>query len=211
MQIVPPDDDKPTAKSDSRDNNLILFHADAASSAIDDAAVAYQSPSLIAAGANAQQVSVLSTLINLGMAALCLKAPDLIIRAGLTKKGAVTLSFLNLCAWVPLALIFLVSGFGITPTWLALVWFINLAPGLLISVQRDNWLAGIVPVTTLNRYLGQRMAIKSAFYLGGFLMLGYIMDNEPVGLTGFLIVCTIATAGRSGGLHHPEFHEGNSR
>ena len=192
MHDFPPIDRKAAADSGSNDTNLKLFHADAAFSAIDDAAVAYQSPSLIAAGSSAQQVSILSTLINLAMAALCLKAPHLIFRAGLAKRGAVILSFLNLCAWVPLAMVFLISGIGITPIWLALVWFINLAPGLLISVQRDNWLAKIVPVANLNRYLGQRMAIKSAFYLGGFLMLGYIMDNGPAGLTGFLIVCTIA-------------------
>ncbi len=193
MHYLPSDTRNTIPDTVAKDNNMVLFHGDAASSAIDDAAVAYQSPSLIAAGADAQQVSILSVLINLGMAALCVKAPEILYRAGLARKGAVLLSFLSLCGWAPLALVFLVSGLGITPAWLALVWFVNLAPGLLLSVQRDNWLANIVPAATLNRYLGQRMAIKSAFYLSGFLTLGYIMDEVPTGMGGFIIVCAIAT------------------
>jgi hypothetical protein len=158
------------------DNNLLRFHGDAATSAVEDAAINYQSPSIIAAGADAQSVSILTTLVNLSLSLICVKAPTLIERLGLTKKGAVTLSFLNLIAWVPLILAFMLSNLGITPIWLALLWLINVMPGILLSFQRDNWLSNLVPHNSLGRYLGQRLAIKSAFYLGAFCLLGYMLD-----------------------------------
>jgi hypothetical protein len=45
--------------------NLWRFHGDAAASAVDDAAANYQTPSIIAAGANAQSITLLATLVNL--------------------------------------------------------------------------------------------------------------------------------------------------
>jgi hypothetical protein len=174
---------------------LLLFHGDAATTAVDDAAANYQSPSIIAAGADAHSVSILTTLINLSLALVCFKAPGLIEKAGLAKRGAVILAFLNLCAWVPLALAFFLSRLGIAPAWFALLWFINLVPGLLLSVQRDNWLSNIVPHGSLGRYLGQRLAIKSAFYLGAFCFLGYVLDSlGKENLAGFTVIFTVAIA-----------------
>ena len=82
---------------------------------------------------------------------------------------------------------------GIAPAWFALLWLVNLMPALLLSVQRDNWLSGLVPRGTLGRYLGQRLAIRSAFYLGSFYLLGYLMDAfKGQSTAGFVIIFTIA-------------------
>ncbi|OGO32996.1 MAG: hypothetical protein A2Z29_07175 [Chloroflexi bacterium RBG_16_56_11] len=170
------------------------FHGDAASSAVEDAAVNYQAPSIIAAGADAQSVSFLATVVNLSLSLILIKAPTLIEKAGLSKKGAVTLSFLNLCSWVPLAIAFLIGDIGITPGTFAFLWILSIVPGLLLSIQRDNWLSNLVPKESLGRYLGQRLAIKSAFYLGAFCLLGYLLDvfgNNK--LMGFGFIFTIAT------------------
>jgi hypothetical protein len=126
---------------------------------------------------------------------VCFKAPTLIEKAGLAKRGAMILAFLNLLAWVPLALAFLLSRLGIAPGWFALLWFINLVPGLLLSFQRDNWLSNLIPHSTLGRYLGQRLAIKSAVYLGAFFLLGYLLDSfGKDNLAGFAVIFTIAIA-----------------
>ena len=175
------------------DDNLLRFHGDAASSAVEDAAGAYQSPSIIAAGADATSVSALVTFINLSMAVLCIKAPAIIERVGLTKRGAVVLSFANIVSWIPLIIAFLLSRLGIAPTWFAIFWFVNLVPTVLLSVQRDNWLSNLVPGSSLGRYLGQRLAIKSAFYLGSFILLGYLLDAfGGTSLAGFAFIFILA-------------------
>jgi len=101
----------------------------------------------------------------------------LIEKIGLEKRGAVTLAFSNMVVWVPLILAFLLSRLGITPAWLAVLWLINVIPGMLLSFQRDNWLSNLIPNQTLGRYLGQRLAIKSGFYLAAFFLLGYMLDS----------------------------------
>jgi hypothetical protein len=183
--------------SDNRKNakNLLRFHGDAAASAVDEAAASYQAPSIIAAGADAQTVSVLTTLVNLSLSLICIKAPTLIERIGKTKKGAVILAFLNLCAWVPLIIAFLLSPLGIQPIWYALLWVVNVMPGLLLTFQRDNWLFNLVPQEKLGRYLGQRLAIKSAFYLGAFCFLGFLLDSMGnSSLVNFGLVFAVAVA-----------------
>jgi MFS family permease len=174
---------------------LLRFHGDAATTAVEEAAFNYQSASIIAAGADARGVSILTTLINLSLALVCFKAPTLIKKAGLGKRGAIILAFTNLLAWVPLTLAFLLTQLGITPGWFTVLWFINVGPGMLLSFHRDNWLSSIIPNATLGRYLGQRLAIKSAFYLGGFFVLGYILDKlGKDNLAGFAVIFTIALA-----------------
>ena len=180
------------------DLNLLRFHGDAAASAVEEAAINYQSPSIIVAGANAQNVSVLATLVNLCLSILCLKAPALIERLGQTKRGAVLLSFLNMLVWVPLIFACLFSSQGIVPIWLALLWLVNVMPGILLSFQRDNWISNLVPQKGLGRYLGQRLAIKSAFYLGAFISLGFMLDafgqNNLASLAFVFIVALIMAA-----------------
>jgi hypothetical protein len=157
--------------------NLARFHGDAAVSAVEDAAIGYQSPSIIAAGANAQTVSILATIVNLCLSLVCLKAPTLIEKLGLTKKGAMKLAFTNMLTWIPLMLAFFLSYLGVTPMWIAMLWLINIMPAMLVSFQKDNWLSNIVPDRSLGKYLGQRLAIKSGFYLAAFFALGYMMDR----------------------------------
>jgi hypothetical protein len=176
------------------EHNLWRFHGDAAVSAVDDAAVNYQSPSILAAGANAQSITILATLINLCMALICIKAPAFIERIGKGKRGAMTLAVLNFCAWMPLILMFFFAPKGIGPGWVAALWLINVIPGMLLTFQRDNWLSNIVPRERLGRYLGQRLAIKSAFYLGAFCFLGYMLDSMgEISLAHFAVVFVIAS------------------
>jgi len=175
----------------------LRFHGDAAASAVEEAAINYQAPSIIAAGANAQNVSVLAMLVNLSLSLICVKAPALIERLGQTKRGAVILSFANLIAWVPLIFAFLFSSLGITPIWLALLWLINIMPGILLSFQKDNWLSNSVPRNSLGRYLGQRLAIKSAFYLGAFVLLGFMLDTfggKSLVSFGFVFIVALVMA-----------------
>jgi hypothetical protein len=171
-----------TEQNNNKDNrnqqrNLARFHGDAAVSAVEDAAIGYQSPSIIAAGANAQTVSILATIVNLCLSLVCLKAPTLIEKLGLTKMGAMKLAFTNMLTWIPLMLAFFLSYLGVTPMWIAMLWLINIMPAMLVSFQKDNWLSNIVPDRSLGKYLGQRLAIKSGFYLAAFFSLGYMMDR----------------------------------
>jgi MFS family permease len=168
---------QPIILNRKNERNLWRFHGDAAVSAVDDAAVNYQSPSIIAAGANAQSITILATLVNLGLSLVCIKAPALIERIGKGKRGAVTLAAFNLLAWVPLILMFFLAPTGISPAWIALLWMVNVMPGMLLTFQRDNWLSSLAPKERLGGYLGQRLAIKSAFYLGAFCFLGYMLDS----------------------------------
>ena len=157
--------------------NLARFHGDAAASAVEDAAIGYQAPSIIAVGANPQTVSLLATLVNLSLSLICVKAPALIEKIGLTKRGATTLAFTNMITWIPLVLVFLFSNLGITPVWIAILWLANIMPAMLVSFQKDNWLSNMVPDRTLGKYLGQRLAIKSGVYLAAFFTLGIMMDK----------------------------------
>jgi hypothetical protein len=186
---------KPSPDSRKNKKNLLRFHGDAAATAVDEAAANYQSPSIIAAGADAGTVSVLTTAMNLFLSLLCVKAPGIIERLGKTKKGAVTLAFINLVAWVPLIIAFFLSPLGIQPVWFALLWLVNVMPGLLLTFQRDNWLSNLVPRQRLGGYLGQRLAIKSGFYLVAFCFLGWLLDSAGNGsLVNFAIVFTVALA-----------------
>ena len=176
------------------ERNLWRFHGDAAVSAVDDAAVNYQAPSIIAAGANAQSITILATLINLCMALICIKAPAFIERIGKGKRGAMTLAALNFCAWIPLILMFFFAPRGIGLGWVAGLWLINVMPGMLLTFQRDNWLSNLVPQQRLGRYLGQRLAVKSACYLGAFCFLGYMLDSMgDTSLANFAVVFAIAS------------------
>jgi hypothetical protein len=128
-------------------------------------------------GASAQSVSVLATIVNLCLSVICLKAPSLIEKIGLTKRGATILAFANIMTWVPLVIVFTLSQFGIAPVWVAVLWLLNIMPAMLLSFQKDNWLSNIVPGQVIGRYLGQRLAIKSGIYLAAFFAFGYLMDK----------------------------------
>lgn len=174
--------------------NLARFHGEAATSAVEEAAVGYQSPSVIAVGANAQSVSLLATLVNLCLALISFKAPGIIEKLGVTKKGSIVLAVSNILTWIPLVIVFLLSHLGITPTWVAILWLINIMPGMLLSFQKDNWLSDIIPGRIQGRYLGQRLAVKSLFYLAAFFLFGYLMDSMgEKNLLSFGLVFLVAT------------------
>lgn len=66
---------------------------------------------------------------------------------------------------------------------------------MLLSFQKDNWLSDIIPGRIQGKYLGQRLAIKSLFYLAAFFMFGYLMDSMgEKNLVSFGLVFLIATA-----------------
>jgi hypothetical protein len=80
------------------------------------------------------------------------------------------------------------------PVWFAVMWLVNLVPGtILLDTQRDNWMSSLIPRNVMGRYLGQRLAIRSAFYLGAFCLLGFFLDSfEGRRLIGFAVIFTIA-------------------
>jgi len=173
--------------------NLKRFHGESAASAVEEAAFNYQSPSMIALGADAQRVSVLAFLVNLMLSVICCRAPALIERLGFTRRGAVLLALLNLFVWVPLIVYFVFSRTPVTSFWFILIWLVNMAPAVLLSTQRDNWLSNLIPRNIMGRYLGQRLAIRSACYLAAFCLSGYLLDSfKDEILTGFTTVFVIA-------------------
>ncbi len=135
--------------------------------------------------------------MNLCLSIVCLKAPRIIEKIGVTKRGAISLAFVNLLTWVPLVIVFILAKFKIAPVWIAAMWLINIMPGMLLSFQKDNWLSDIIPNKTQGRYLGQRLAIKSSFYLVAFFLFGYFMDamgnNNLVSFGLVFLVATVMT------------------
>jgi hypothetical protein len=96
--------------------------------------------------------------------------------------------------WIPLVIVFLFVKSGIAPAWVAVLWIINIMPGMLLSFQKDNWLSNIVPGQTMGKYLGQRLAVKSAFYLAAFFSFGFLMDSMGENnLMSFGLVFLVAT------------------
>ncbi len=183
----------PEASSGKVDSDLLRFHGEAAASAVEDAVTNYQAPSIIAAGADAESVSLLMTLINFAITAVCIKTPKLIERIGLAKKGAVLLAAINLMTWAPLAFLMFMPRPMLAPLCFAIIWLINIMPGILLSIQRDNWMSSIIPQGMMGRYLGQRMAIRSAFYLIAFCMSGYLLDSITGGTwDGFSAIFVMA-------------------
>ncbi|MBI2328143.1 MAG: MFS transporter [Chloroflexi bacterium] len=85
------------------------------------------------------------------------------------------------------------------PAIFAVLWLVNLIPATLLATQADHWLAGIIPRGTLGRYLGQRQAIRSIFYVTSFILLGYVLDRfgsqDSVGFTFVFGVAFIAALG----------------
>jgi hypothetical protein len=182
-----------TAETESPKGNLRLFHVEGAAVAVEDASVNYQSASMIAVGADAQNVTILALLVNLFLAITCLKAPAFIERIGLTKKGAVVLALMNSFTWLPLIMAYMLFKDTLDPIWFVFLWLFNIIPGMMLSTQRDNWLSSLVPQNVMGSYLGRRMAIKSTFYLGAFFTLGLLLDNYGENAaTGFTIVFFIA-------------------
>jgi len=151
------------------------FHAEAAVVATEDAGAAYQAPSLIAAGAEAQGVAMLSALLNLPIAFLYLRVPSIIKRMGSRKRAVLFLAILDAFSWLPLIAVMFFLG-PVAPFWLVVLWLINLIPGVLLLPARDSWLADVVPANAMGRHLAVRTAVSATVYLGTFYIMGYVMD-----------------------------------
>ncbi len=147
---------------------------------------------MIALGADAQSVSMLSLLVNIVLSIICFKAPASIERIGLTRKGAVVFAIFNAILWIPLIIAFIF--FRTMPLfWFVLFWLVNIVSSLLQDTQGDNWLSSLIPKSIMGRYLGQRSAIYNTFYLVALCMAGYLLDsmNDTI-IFGFTIIFVVA-------------------
>lgn len=159
-----------------KDNSLAFFHAEAASASVENAGIAYQSPSVIATGADASGVAFLSTMTNLVLSVLLIKVPSLIEgRQNSLKRTFLILGVVSAVTWLPiiLALYFFTN---VSPLFLTALWIVNLVPTVLFGPLRDSWLANLVPSHKMGRYLSWRSAIAGAFYLASFYLMGYVLD-----------------------------------
>jgi len=163
------------------DNSLKLLHGEAASSAVESAGCAYQSPSVIAAGASAQGVALLSTLTHLVLSILLIKVPSLVEgKQTSLKRMTLLIAVISAITWLPIifAMIFMKN---VSPLLLTALWIIGLVPTTLLYPFRDNWLAGLVPSDKMGRYLSWRSVIAGVCYLATFYLMGFVLDRT----TGF--------------------------
>ncbi|MCX6010403.1 MAG: MFS transporter [Chloroflexi bacterium] len=175
-----------------KDKSSRYFHAEAAMVGTEDAVGAFQAPSLIASGAGAQEVSVLSALLNLPIAFLYLKVPSIIKRIGSRKRAAVFLAIVDALTWLPLIAVLFFLG-PVAPLWLIVLWVINLIPGALLLPARDNWLADVVPSNGMGQHLAVRTAVSATVYLVMFYIMGYMLDVFTGRLfKGFAIIFLVA-------------------
>jgi hypothetical protein len=175
-----------------KDKSSRYFHAEAAMVGTEDAVGAFQAPSLIASGAGAQVVSVLSALLNLPIAFLYLRVPSIIKRIGSRKRAVIFLAIVDALTWLPLIAVLFFLG-PVAPFWLIVLWVINLIPGILLLPARDAWLADVVPANVMGRYLAVRTAVSATVYLGMFYIMGHMLDVFTGRLfKGFAIIFLIA-------------------
>lgn len=182
----------PSRSKDKKDKSLELFHGEAATSSAETVGCAFQSPSLIAAGANASSVALLSTITNIILAALLIKVPSLVEGKTPLKKTVIVLGTISAITWLPIifALLFIKN---ISPLLLVGLWTINVVPSILILPLRDNWLANIIPSDKMGRYLGLRAAISGIFYLISFYVMGYSLDVSSSDISrGYAFILSIA-------------------
>ena len=171
---------------------LRFFHAEAFTSSVEDAADGYQSPSLIASGAQAQDVAVSTSITNLVLSFLLLKIlPGFHARTS-TKRASLIVALCSALGWLPLIFVLLLRG-RVSLYWLIGLWMVSLIPGTLVIPLRDDWMSELIPAGRMGRYLGLRSAISAATYLGAFLVMGFILDSYTGQIfTGYGIVIAIA-------------------
>jgi MFS family permease len=172
--------------------SLKYFHGEAGTEGVSEAANAYASASMVAAGAGYSVVAMLSTMNNFVAALLYTKVPSVVQKMGSRKKAVVTLALLDAIGWLPLIAILLFFR-PINPIWLIPCWIINLIPGMLLAPARSSWIADLVPANTRGRYFGMRSAISGAAYIGTFYVFGYVLqlfNNQPLG--GFALFFSVA-------------------
>jgi MFS family permease len=171
-----------------KDRSSSYLHGEGASSSIENAGIAYQSPSLLAAGAGAREIAWLSTITNLLFALLLIKAPSIIKSGESLKKVTVILGIVSVLGWLPLIIIPLVFQ-DISPVVLILLWIISLVPSMMIGPLRDKWLSDLVPSSRLGGYLSIRSIISAGTYITSFFVMGYFLDHFQRGaFNGFTVI-----------------------
>lgn len=179
------------SEEEKKAENLSKFHGEAATSSVYNAGAAYQNPSLIASGAEAQSVALLGVFSNLVLSYLCIKAPGFIARLGAIKRSALILSLLSALVWFPLIWLFFTGT--ATPGMLIPLFIVSSLPVAILAPMRDSWLASLVPGSNMGRYFGLRGVITSIAYLGSFYAMGYMLDMfKDNALQGFAIIFTTA-------------------
>ncbi len=168
-------------KNGKKDISLALLHGEAASSSVESAGCAYQSPSVIAAGADAGGVQLLSTLTNLVLAVMLIKVPSLVEgKQTALKRMTIKVALFSAFTWLPI--VFVMSFLKVVdPLLLTALWILGLVPTVLLYPLRDNWLASLVPGDKMGRYLSWRSAIAGAFYLGTYYGMAWIIDRSSGG------------------------------
>jgi hypothetical protein len=198
---------KARAAEQKPDKSLSYFHGEAASSAVENAAIAYQTPSLIACGASDSNVSLMNSLVYLAFSVLLLKIPSFIEAKHPLKNIVLILSIASSITWLPIVavLVFFPQG---SPLIFMLLWMLSLVPSILIGPLRDSWLAGVIPAANIGRYLSLRSTISSAVYLSTFLFMGYMLDFSQANVfQGFAAVFSIACmASCAGFLFYRQIH-----
>ncbi len=182
----------PNRGKDKKDNSLALFHAEAAAISAESAGCAYQSPSIIAAGADGSSVALLSTVTNLVLALLLIKVPSLVEGKTPMKRTVVLMSIVNMFTWIPIIFVFLFFK-DINPLMLIGLWIFGLVPATLLGPLRDNWVATLVPSDKMGRYLSRRSVIAGIFYLAAFNIMGFTLYKSTGSVfKGFAIILSVA-------------------
>jgi MFS family permease len=163
--------------NNSKDRSPAFLHAEAASSSVENAGIAYQAPSILAAGGTAGEVALLSTLTNLIFALSLTRFPSLIRSNETLKKAVVIIALLSSLAWLPLIFITLAVP-GIPAVALIPLWLLSILPAMLINPLKDKWMADIIPVNRIGRYFGLRQIIGTGSYLATFYLMGYLLDHS---------------------------------
>ncbi|MDP2920354.1 MAG: MFS transporter [Dehalococcoidia bacterium] len=168
---------QPGNGTSKKERSLGLLHGEAASSAVETAGCAYQSPSIIAAGADARGVALLSTVTHLVLALLLIKVPSLVEGSrNSLKRTTVIFAIFGSVTWLPIIFITLFVK-NVSPFLLIALWTTTLVPTTLLYPLRDSWLASLVPGDKMGRYLSWRSAIAGACYLSTFYMMGFLLDR----------------------------------
>ena len=175
-----------------KDRSSSYLHLEGATSSVENAGIAYQAPSLLAFGAGAKEIALLSTVSNLLFAVLLVKVPSVVKFGDSLKRATLVLGLISVLGWLPLILVpMFVKGFS--PFLLIGLWVINLVPNLMVAPLRDKWLSDVVPSGRLGRYLSIRSIISASTYLSFFYVMGYLLDHfQPGFLNGFSLVFIIA-------------------
>jgi len=176
----------------ARNRSRSLFHGEAASSSIESAGLAYQSPSLLAAGGKAGDVALLSVITNLIFTIFLVRLPYLANSSDHLKKIIIVLASCSVLAWLPLIILPLVYP-DIPVTIMIALWVLNVVPSMLIVPLRDKWVSDILPAGKVGRYFGIRQIAAASAYIGSFYTMGYLLDRSVMRIhSGFSIVFFVA-------------------